>query len=101
MVAERMTRADHFGSGGVGGKGAHSKLDTRLIAAVQSRVGGARVHEAANLLQAYYGWGEELAFACATADADSAADAERAFRAAAVRLRRVLYSHSSTAQVLA
>jgi hypothetical protein len=106
MVAEQIVGAGHSGGGGVGGGGrrqwaaqAAPRLDTRLIAAVQSRAGG-RVHEAANLLQAYYGWNDELAAACATGDADAVAEAERAFRSAAVRLRQFLYSLSAAAHIL-
>ena len=71
-----------------------SRMDTRLIAAVQSRAGGAHVHEAANLLQAYYGWADELAESRAAGDDAGAADADRALRAAAARLHRFLYAIS-------
>ena len=64
-------------------------LDTRLIATVQRRA-GARVHEAAGLLQVYVNWADLLRRALAGGDAAAAREADAEVRSATAGLRRFL-----------
>lgn len=64
-------------------------IDTRLVAAVQTRA-GARVHEAAGLLNGYYLWAKVLARAERLDDERMIQTALRQVRVAKVRLRQFL-----------
>lgn len=70
------------------GKGA-AEIDTRLVAAVQRRA-GARVHEAAGLLNEYYLWAKLLARAEQRSDQSLAEQACPQVSASRARLRRFL-----------
>ena len=76
-------------SAGVAAVGAVGPIDTRLVAAVQCRA-GARVHEAANLVQAYFNLAEAHKRAARRNDPAAAEAAGRQVRAAVVNLRRFL-----------
>ena len=64
-------------------------IDTRLVAAVQ-RSAGAKVHEAAGLLNAYYLWASVHARAAWQQDAKLAGEALDQLATARARLRRFL-----------
>jgi hypothetical protein len=70
-------------------------VDTRLVAAVQ-RSAGARVHEAAGLLNAYHLWAAVQARATWHRDGALAQEAEHQVSAAKVRLRQFLSGHCAT-----
>jgi hypothetical protein len=71
------------------GNGQAGVIDTRLVAAVQ-RNAGAKVHEAAGLLNAYYLWASVHARAEWQQDAELANKALDELAAARARLRRFL-----------
>jgi hypothetical protein len=78
--------ADEVGRGG----GSVVTVDTRLVAAVQAAA-GARCHEAAGLVQAYYFSAEACRrLASGGRRGGDAAHAQRLFQAAKVRLRDFL-----------
>lgn len=66
-----------------------ARVDTRLVAAVQKRA-GARVHEAAGLLHAYYLWVNLLSQAERVRDESMIQTASPAVSASRARLRRFL-----------
>jgi hypothetical protein len=71
------------------GSGRAGAIDTRLVAAVQQNA-GAKVHEAAGLLNAYYLWASVHARACLQRDAKLANEASDQLAGARARLRRFL-----------
>ena len=66
-----------------------AKIDTRLVAAVQARA-GARIHEAAGLLNGYYIWSELLKRALTRKNESKASLAFGQVCAAKLKLRQFL-----------
>jgi len=72
-------------------------IDTRLIAALQTR-GGARSHEAANLIHCYLNWAACHQLGMAQADNDLTEEARQQMQVARTAMRRFL---SASAMVYA